>query len=311
MRVIRTDSEIYLKKPCGIGLGNFDGLHMGHMMLVETLIHECKIEGISSLLYTFETHPENILRKKLLSHIITSNDKKMEILKSAGLDAVYLQDFDEDFSRFSANDFVREILINKFGIRLAVVGENYRFGYKGEGNIELLMSLGREYGFRVRKLPLLCLDQEVVSSTNVRKFLDKGNVRGVADFLGRYFSISGIVVTGKQIGAKIGFPTANLNPGHIQAVPKTGVYASKTFYNGRFYNSITNVGYNPTFGDNENITVETNLFNFDENLYGRELEVYFIERIRGEKKFDSVEDLKKQIKADIEFARNYLVLFNN
>lgn len=309
MHVIKQGSEEYLKKPSGIGLGNFDGLHRGHRMLVDTLVHECQIEGIASMLYTFETHPQHILRKNLQHHRITSNDKKMEILKSCGLDAIYLARFDEAFSKMSPRDFVTQILVEGFGIRLAVVGENYRFGHKGQGDVDLLKAMGMEFGFRVRVLPLLHMYNQPVSSTVIRSNLEAGEVHQVANLLGRYFSIRGNVRTGRQMGAKLGYPTANITPDAMMSIPKLGVYATKSFYNGRYYNSITNVGRNPTFGENNPVSIETHIFHFDENLYGSDLEIFFIERIRDEKKFESVDALKTQLKQDMEYAKNFLVLY--
>lgn len=297
--------EFKNEKYTGVGLGNFDGLHIGHMALINTLISESKLEGLNSLVYTFTKHPENILRKKLFTPLITTVEKKMNILEETALDYLYFDEFDEVFSRMKPEVFVREVLVKKLKIRLAVVGFDYRFGYKGQGDINLLKELGKTHNFKVIIIPPIKIDNEIVSSTSIRNYILKGKMDTVFKLLGRHYSITGSVATGKQIGRSLGFPTANIQPVNYIAMPYDGVYVTKTKVDNRLYNSITNIGKNPTFGDKDNVCVETHIIDFDSDIYNKNIEVFFFLRIRSEKKFKSKEELVEQIKKDINSAKEF------
>jgi riboflavin kinase/FMN adenylyltransferase len=304
MHVLTKTNERILKKPSGVVLGNFDGLHVGHMMLIKTLTYQCRVGGLYSFLYTFDTHPHHVLRKNVMNYLLLRNNKKIEVLESSGLDGVYFEKFDEAFSKLSPEVFVKEVLVNRFGVKLVVVGENYRFGHKGGGDVKLLKALGDELGFKVQGLPLLKLGDDIVSSTTIRQNLYSGNLEKVFFLMGRYFSIRGIVQHGEKIGRKLGYPTANISPLDSQALPKTGVYVTKTLLAGKYYNSITNIGYNPTIADNKKISVETHIFDFDDDIYGKEIEVEFVSRIRDEIKFDGLDQLKDQMRLDSIYAKD-------
>jgi riboflavin kinase / FMN adenylyltransferase len=305
MHVLTKTNEGILKKPSGVVLGNFDGLHIGHMMLIKTLTYQCSVDGLYSFLYTFDTHPHHVLRKNVMNYLLLRNNKKIEVLESTGLDGVYFEKFDEVFSKLSPEVFVNEVLVNRFGVKLVVVGENYRFGHKGGGDVKLLKALGDELGFKVQGLPLLKLGDDIVSSSTIRQNLHSGNLEKVFLLMGRYFSIRGIVQHGEKIGRKLGYPTANISPLDSQALPKTGVYVTKTLLGGRYFNSITNIGYNPTIADNKKISVETHIFDFDEDIYGKEIEVEFVSRIRDEIKFDGLDQLKEQMRLDCLYAKDH------
>jgi riboflavin kinase / FMN adenylyltransferase len=308
MHVLTKANEGIIRKPSGVVLGNFDGVHIGHRMLIENLIYQCKVEGLYSLLYTFNTHPHHVLRKNIMNYLLLMNHKKIEILSATGLDGVYFENFDASFSQLSPEVFVKEVLVERFGVKLVVVGENYRFGHKGSGDIRLLKELGNMLGFKVQGLPLLHLGEEIVSSTNIRQNLHLGNLEKVFSLLGRYFSIRAIVQHGDKIGRKLGYPTANILPSDSLALPKTGVYITKTLVGEKYHNSITNIGYNPTIADNKRISVETHIFDFNQDIYGKEIEVQFLSRVRGEIKFAGLEQLKEQMRLDCLFAReNFIV----
>ncbi len=307
MQVITNISSDTFKRKTGVGLGSFDGLHIGHMALINTLISECRLNNLDSVVYTFKNHPERMLRKKLISPLITLNDHKTKLLESTGLDFLCYQEFDEAYSRLEPDEFIEDVLINKLKIRLAVVGFNYRFGYMGKGDAEYLKKRGEELGFRVIIVPPLSVDNEVVSSTLIRKYIKEGNIARVFQLLGRHFSLSGKVVSGKRIGRTLGFPTANITADPDMVVPANGVYITKTKVKGAWLNGVTNVGIAPTIRDGKLFSIETHLidWDFDEELYGTPIEVCFITKLRGEKKFDSVEALKKQVAEDIQKAKLY------
>lgn len=292
----------------GVGLGNFDGLHIGHMALINTLIREAKLNGLSSVVYTFTKHPENILRKKLFTPLLTTEAKKMELLEETSLTYLFFDEFDESFSRMTPEAFVREILVDKLNIKLAVAGFDYRFGYKGGGDVKLLKELGSKYGFKVIVIPPIKIEDEVVSSTKIRNSVAQGDMDKVFRLLGRHYSITAEVVSGRRIGNTIGFPTANINPEDYLILPNRGVYITKTLFDGMLYNSITNIGYNPTFDCLEKITVETHILDFEADIYGKKIEVFFLQKIRDEEKFSTIEELKEQIRIDMLKAREFFDL---
>jgi len=305
LKVLTSFDKNTFSKSTGVGLGNFDGLHIGHMALINTLINECKLNGLQSVVYTFNKHPETMLRKKLVTPLITTNEMKARLLSSTDLDILCYQDFDENFSRLSPEDFIRNILVDTLRIRLAVVGFNYRFGYMGRGDTEFLKKSGEKYGFKVIVIPPVKVNSEIVSSTLIREYIKKGRIERVFQLLGRHFSLYGTVIDGKRIGRTLGFPTANIIAHPDMAVPANGVYITKTKYDDKWVNSITNVGTAPTLRNEKVFSIETHLLDVSEDIYGKDIEVCFIHRLRGEKKFESVDALKKQVENDIKKARAY------
>ncbi|HHW48609.1 MAG TPA: bifunctional riboflavin kinase/FAD synthetase [Clostridiaceae bacterium] len=300
--------EQVFDKPVGIGLGTFDGLHIGHMVLINTLINECKRTGLNSVLYTFSRHPENVLNKRIRTPLITTEAKKIELLKETALDYVFFEEFNETFSKISAENFVKNVLVDRFNIKLAVAGFNYRFGHRGLGDVKLLEKFGKVYGFKVIIVPPIKFENEVVSSTLIRNTILKGEMEKANKLLGRPFSIAGEVKGGKGIGRKLGFPTANIYPENYHVLPKEGVYITKTLVDGRFYKSITNIGSNPTFEEDNPISIETYILDFNDDIYNKKIEVFFIKEIRAEKKFINKDELIKQVKEDINRAKEFFAL---
>lgn len=308
MEVVYSKDIARLKKPSGVGLGNFDGLHIGHMALIQTLIKECRLNELDSVVYTFTKHPENILRKKLFTPLLTNVNKKIELLNETSLRYICFEEFNEEFSRMKPESFVKNVLVDRLNVKLAVAGFDYRFGYKGEGNIDLLKELGKVYNFKVIIIPPIKIDDKIVSSTLIRQNVAKGDMDEVFQLLGRHYSITGNVEQGRCIGNTIGFPTANIIPEKYLILPHDGVYVTKTLLNDTLYSSVTNIGKNPTFEDQDWVSVETHLLDFDKNIYGEKIEVFFIAKIRGEKKFKSKEELLDQINKDVIYARSVLNL---
>jgi len=305
VEIVENEFNITDSKYCGVGLGNFDGLHRGHMALINTLLEECRISDLHSVVYTFKKHPEHILRKKLFTPLIMTLEHKARLLEKTGLEYLFFQEFDEEFSRISPRVFVEKILVSKLRAKLVVVGFNYRFGYMGKGDSELLTKLGKEYGFKVIVIPPLRIRNEVVSSTLIRKYIMKGQMERAFELLGRYFSIPGKVVTGKRIGSKMGFPTANIAPEKYLVMPASGVYITRTQYRGKWYDSVTNVGRSPTIKNDSETVIETHMIDFSGELYGEDIEVFFLKRLRDEKQFRNRDELINQIRIDIENAKMY------
>jgi len=306
MEVIHNrDESVIINGPMGVGLGNFDGLHIGHMSLINTLIAESRLYGLSSMIYTFSKHPENILRKKLFTPLLTTEKKKIELLGETPLNYLFFDEFDEKFSRMLPESFVKDVLVDRLKIRLAVAGFDYRFGYRGLGNTNLLKQLGKLYNFKVIIIPPVKVDDEIVSSTLIRSCVAKGDMDKVFRLLGRHYSITGEVQNGRRIGSKIGFPTANIHPENYLILPQDGVYITKTLLNNMLYPSVTNIGKNPTFSEQKYISVETHILDFDKDIYNEKIEVFFIAKIRGEVRFKGKDELAAQIHKDIDAAREF------
>jgi riboflavin kinase/FMN adenylyltransferase len=250
-------------------------------------------------------HPENILRKKLFTPLLTTVNKKIQLLNNTSLDYLFFDEFDEEYSRIKPESFVKDILLGKLKAKLVVAGFNYRFGYNGQGDAGLLKELGKKYNFKVIIMPPIQIENMTVSSTLIRKYVAKGDMEMVFKLLGRHYSITGDVRNGLKRGTKLGFPTANIHPEAYLILPRKGVYVTKTLLDGKFYEGITNVGLNPTFNENANITVETHLLDFDMDIYDENIEVFFLSKLRNEKKFKSKEELTDQVGRDIMSAREY------
>jgi len=305
MKVLYGKNDDYISTNSVAGLGNFDGLHIGHMALINSIKYSAGVSNLTSVIYTFEKHPEKIIRKKLYNPLIITNENKIRLLEKAGIDVVYFDDFTDELSRMGYEDFVKNILIDKLNIKHVVAGYDYKFGYKAKGNTDMLKELGKKYSFDVTIIPKVKSGDETVSSTNIRKQISNGDMHKAFNLLGRYFSMSGTVLPGKKIGSKIGIPTANIYPEKYLVLPLNGVYITLTSIKGRLYKSITNSGVNPTVKDNLKSVIETHILDLNENLYNENIEIFFLQFLREEKKFECVDKLKAQLQKDISYANEY------
>lgn len=269
-----------------VAIGNFDGLHLGHKKLIERLKYIAKVNNLEPLVYIIERHyvAERILTKK----------QKVDILKDMGICNIYFEDFTEEFKSMRKDEFINKVLKDKFNVEAVVSSYDFRFGKDREGDIDYLKKF-----FNVEVVEKI----NGISSTNVRKLLRDGNVKEANKLLGREFSLLGTVVVGLKIGGTIGFRTANMKIDNETILPSNGVYKTKTCYNDKIYDSITNIGYNPTISSLKYKSIETNIFDFDEDIYGKDIEVYFLDKIRDEKKFKDVKELVSQIEKDIKKVR--------
>ncbi|MFZ5352029.1 MAG: bifunctional riboflavin kinase/FAD synthetase [Bacillota bacterium] len=290
--------------PICVALGSFDGVHVGHQKLIEILKNCSKAYGAKSMLYTFNKHPRKLTMPGKPIYFITDNKKRAEILNGLSLDILFLEEF-ENVMGMSSEQFVKNILIEKFGVKCVVIGYNYRFGFKGEGNADDMSELGRKYGFKVEVVPAVEIDGHVVSSSLIRHIIRAGNVDKIQQYLGRDYSISGRVIYGKQNGTSMGIRTANLELREDMTLPHTGVYITETLVDGEYFKSLTNIGYNPTF-DGEKLSVESHLIGYENELYNKEIEIFFIKRLRDEIRFSRIEDLVSQIRSDIKSRLDYI-----
>jgi riboflavin kinase/FMN adenylyltransferase len=291
--------------PCPILLmGNFDGIHLGHQALLRRAIDDAKGMGGRSVVLTFEPHPLKVLAPQRAPRLILTHKDKMTLLQSFGVDAVIVQTFDAAFAGVEADEFIREYLVRRIGVRKMWVGKDLRFGKGRKGRVEDLMRRGKEAGFEIGVIEPIQLGGHRVSSSRIRTLIEQGEVRAAGNYLGRYHFISGRVVSGHGRGRHLGYPTANI-VARTEVLPLDGIYASIVQAGGRQWRSVTSLGLNPTFGAGPR-TIESYIFDFDGDLYGQAVKLFFVERIRAEKKFSSVELLVEQIQLDVASAQEIL-----
>lgn len=282
-------------------LGNFDGLHLGHQALVRGAVEDARRWGVHSVVLTFEPHPLKVLAPARAPKLLLSHKDKMELLQSFGVDVVVIQKFDAAFASVPAPDFVARVLVESLRIKKIWVGRDLRFGQGRKGKVDDLLRWGSESGFEVGVVEPVVLSEARVSSTRVRQLVEEGRVEEAAPMLGRFHFVSGRVVAGQRRGKDLGFPTANISS-RTEVLPLDGIYATLFQLGAKRYLSASSIGTNPTFGDGPK-TVESFLLDFDGDLYGEPVKLYFVKRIRAEKKFASVDDLVAQMQQDVARAR--------
>ncbi|SFC73942.1 bifunctional riboflavin kinase/FAD synthetase [Clostridium uliginosum] len=283
-----------------IALGSFDGLHIGHLSLIDKVIEIAKNNNGKSMVFTFKNHPRTFIDPASTIRLLMENDNKIEILNNKGIDIVCFEEFNEEFMKITPEKFI-EFLYTKLNVKGIVVGFNYKFGYKNLGDINLLKKLQAQYGYELYVMDSCTYKDEVISSTRIRNELQEGNVLEASNMLNRPYSIKGEIVHGRKIGRSIGFPTANLSYNKNILLPKIGVYYTNVKVNNKIYKGITSVGNNPTV-NGKKLTLETYILDFDENIYGEIIVVYFIKKIRDEKKFNGLEELVAELQRNKSFA---------
>ena len=291
--------------PTVVTVGNFDGVHRAHSHVLKDIVRRAREQGVKAVAVTFEPHPVRILRPDSVLKLLTPSPEKLRLLEATGVDAVLLLPFARDLSLMTPRQFADEILKKRLQAREVHEGYNFHFGHKAAGNVEVLSELGREMGFEVNVYPEMQLRGEPVSSSHIRNLLSQGRVSRARHLLGRPFSILSAPGRGRGYGSKYTVPTINLNR-YEELVPKDGVYITRTRVGNECFDSVTNVGNRPTF-EVESFAVETHLLNFHPIELGSntELEIYFLQRVRDEIKFPSIEALREQIAHDVKKARRY------
>ena len=288
-----------------ITIGNFDGVHIGHLSLFQQVKELAESMEGESIIITFYPHPIKVLSPSNGPPLITTHEQKMRLIEEAGIDVFLVIEFTREFANMSAHEFVHEIIHSKIGARAVVVGPDYRFGHKREGDIPTLTRMGKELNFEVYVVPDISINGVEVSSSTIREFVTAGEFRRARQMLGRDYQVAGQVIRGRDRGGRLlGFPTANLQL-IDELTPKPGVYATEVLIEGQLYDGATNIGYSPTF-KNGAFSVETHVLDFSGDIYGKIIQVRFIERLRDEKTFSGPEELSQQIKKDVDRAREIL-----
>lgn len=291
-------------------MGTYDGIHRGHQAILQQLIGESCRNSARSILLTFEPHPQTVINPKRIPdiRILTTIEEKRKILSNMGLDLLICAPFDEAMAAMHAEDFVRDILLKKIGFKKIIIGHDHAFGKNRSGHFETLQRMSRHYDFEVEQVDAVTFKNKIINSTGIRRLLFEGKMETANEYLGRPYSISGTVVHGDGRGQKIGIPTANILPGHfMKLIPKTGVYGTYCMVDDVRHASVTNVGFRPTFTNNEDQPViETHIFDYHHNIYGKTVVLEFLTYLRHEKHFSSKEALIKAINEDKNRFREYL-----
>jgi len=292
--------------PTVITIGTFDGVHAGHQKIIEKLVNTAKLSNMESAILTFFPHPRMVLQKESDIKLINTIDERKKLLADSGIDHLIIHPFTHQFSRLTAQEFVRDILVNKLNAKKVIIGYDHRFGRNRTADINTLKEFGKEYDFEVEEIGKQEIEDVAVSSTKIRKALMEGNVEKANRYLQQPFMLTGTVVRGKGLGKDFGYPTANLKiEEKYKLIPKIGVYLVRAIIDDIPYFGMMNIGTNPTVGGTEQ-TIETYFFMLDQDLYGQKLEIELLTRIRDEKNFDSIDSLKIAMKQDEAFSSQFI-----
>ncbi|MDY0990191.1 bifunctional riboflavin kinase/FAD synthetase [Flavobacterium sp. CFBP9031] len=298
MKLFHSINDFQSTKKTILTLGTFDGVHIGHKKILERITENTENGKYESLVLTFFPHPRMVLQEKSEIRLLNTIGEKIKLLKATGIENLVVHPFNESFSRLTAEEFVRTILVEKFQIQKIIIGHDHRFGRNRTANIDDLIAFGIEYGFEVEQISAEEIQDVSVSSTKIRKALNEGNMALANEYLGYNYFLNGTIVKGKQLGRTIGFPTANINiEEDYKLIPKIGVYVVKATINDESLFGMMNIGFNPTV-NGEKQTIEVHLFNFDKDIYDQNIEVSLLHYIRDEQKFSSVDALKAQLHQD-------------
>ena len=309
MNIFHDISEIKRDENTFITLGTFDGVHLGHQKIIDKLIRKSQGAGGRNFLITFDPHPRNVIQRADEFKILTTPAEKAVILEKLGIMNLLVINFTREFSQLSAEEFFKYYIIDKIGIKEVFIGYDHHFGKGRGGDVTTLKDMGRQYGFEVEVVDAFRSDGEIISSTKIRKALFNGNLKTVTHYLGRYYEFSGTVVEGDKRGRELGFPTANIKMyNEDKLLPALGIYLVEFFVGNNSHYGLLSVGKRPTFYNSGKIVPEVYIYDFDEEIYGESVKVSVIDRLRGEEKFNSAEELVEQMKIDkkngIEIIRN-------
>jgi len=308
METFRSISELSkLRGPLFLAIGVFDGVHLGHQAVISTSAQHARAANGTPVVVTFDPHPEKVLRPKTAPHLLTATPHKIALIRDLGMAHLLIITFDKQFAATEPEEFVHELVEHSKSLREICVGHEWSFGKNRRGNLKLLNQFGARFDFGVVGIPPVTVNGELVSSTTIRKAVETGDLAKAAQMLGREYTVLGTVVSGDNRGKKIGFPTANLSA-HNEQFPPNGVYFAEAKLEGVIYPGVVNLGYRPTVDTRKSERIlEIHLFDFDHDIYGKDLEVRFIRYLRPETKFESVEALVRQIGLDVKQARKLSV----
>lgn len=284
-----------------LALGNFDGLHRGHQKIVERVRRGATERGATAVAMTFDPHPPRVVRPDKAPSLLMTLPQKIEALTRAGVQGIAIVRFTPELSRWDPEMFVRVVLVEWLHVAEVWVGANFLFGHDRTGNFSMLRTLGVRYGFRAEKIDPVRYKEFVVSSTRIRRLVAEGRVDEAGALLGQIYAIDGVVVRGRQRGQQLGFPTANLCTEN-ELIPPAGVYATTATIDGIVFSSVTNIGVRPTFGDDDRLVIETHVLGLNRDLYGTKVRLGFVQRLRDERTFETIDALTSQIRADSQAA---------
>jgi riboflavin kinase / FMN adenylyltransferase len=304
MRLFHGTENAEIARPTVLTLGVFDGLHLGHQLIMRTVVERARAAAAVPTVITFEPHPRAVLHPESAPPLLQTFDQKIEALGVLGIQQTIVIHFDEVFSQIRAEDFLRDVVMDRLQAKEVYLGRGFAFGHNREGNIELLRKISSQLGFIADEVAEVGLRGQRVSSSRIRELLLKGQVNLARRMLGRPYGVEGPVVHGAERGTQIGFPTANIHP-HNRVIPRGGVYVTATLIDGQWRRSVTNIGTRPTFESGPASSVETYVLNWSGDLYGDVVRVRFLHRLRDEKKFGSIDELTSQIKHDVTRAARY------
>lgn len=305
MKIFHSINDFRFSKKTILTLGTFDGVHIGHKKILERVIQNTKNKEYESLVLTFFPHPRMVLQGQSEIKLLNTIEEKIYLLEKIGIQNLVIHPFDESFSRLTAEEFVKTVLVEKFHIQKIIIGHDHRFGRNRTANINDLITFGKQYGFEVEQISVQEINDVSVSSTKIRKALLEGNMALANEYLGYEYFLTGTIFKGKQLGKTIGFPTANLKiEENYKLIPKNGVYIVKSIINQRTIFGMMNIGFNPTVGG-ENLSIEIHYFDFNADLYNQKVSVSILQYLRPEQKFDSVTLLKEQLEKDKNTALAY------
>ena len=298
MKVYRSIEDFPKLNSAVVTSGTFDGVHLGHKKILTSLVDKAQKTNSESVVITFWPHPRTVLQPDQPTRLLTSLEEKIELIGESGPDHLIVLPFSRDFSNQSSLEFIHQTLIGQIGTRYLIIGYDHRFGKNREGSFEFLKENADHFGFEVEEIPREDIHNVTISSTNIRKSLQQGDLNEVLNLLGRPYFLTGSVVHGEKIGRKLGFPTANIQPDEpLKLIPCDGVYAVEAEWEGKKYPGMMNIGYRPTI-DGLSHVIEAHLFDFNEKIYGDKLRIYFRYYLRPEKRFSSLEELKSQLQMD-------------
>ena len=306
MKVFHSINQFESKSKTIVTLGTFDGVHVGHRKIIERLLFSAKEQNCESLVLTFFPHPRMVLQKDSDVKLLNTIEEKSDLLAKTGLDNLVIHPFDQAFSRLTAEEFVKNILVDAFNIKKIIIGHDHRFGRNRTANIDDLIAFSKIYDFEVEQISVQEINDVAVSSTKIRNAILDGNIELANTYLDYKYSFEGKIVKGKQLGRTIGFPTANFElENNYKLIPENGVYVVDSQINKKKVFGMMNIGFNPTVGGNAK-TIEVYYFDFDGDLYNKKISVSILHRLRSEQKFDSLEALKKQLNLDKSASLNFI-----
>lgn len=301
MNIFRNIDEIKFDKQTVLTLGTFDGIHLGHQQIIKRVL-ECSEENkLRNLIITFHPHPRKVINPEMQLKLLTTNKEQISILEKLGVQNLFVVNFTIQFSQLTPDEFIKNYLVDKIGLSRIVIGYDHHFGKGRGGDVEFLIASGKKYDFEVLQIQPFIIESEPVSSTKIRAALEAGDVNKVNKMLGRYYSFSGVVVEGDKRGRELGYPTANIKLyDEDKMIPQIGIYAVLVEIDGIEHKALLSIGKRPTFYNDGKVVPEVYIYDFNHDIYGKEIKVNLIQKLRGEEKFNSAEELIRQMNIDKE-----------